>query len=83
MENTINIKNYKHLSDLSSYNHNLYEGEGRVIIEECDDDNGYMYYEKNIYGTIHLGNYIGVNGIFDDFKDNEEITHVTIDTELW
>ena len=61
METAIKIGNYKHNPKLSSYNHNFYEGEGRTILETCDDDDFFQYYEVMENGCLkHLGNCYGV-----------------------
>ena len=75
MENAIKIGNYRHDPKLSFYNHNFYKGEGRTILETCDDDCFFQYYEvmENGYHK-HLGNYYGIGGIFLDYQVGDTIT---------
>lgn len=56
----------------SVYNHNYYLSEdGKIILEECDDDNGFYYYwvDPVTGNTDYIGLVIGCYGIFDSEYD--------------
>ena len=53
----------------SFYNHNYYYSDelNELILEECDDDSYFEYYNVNVFGShIYLGAYNGIGGIFED-----------------
>lgn len=72
---------YNGLYHYSSYNHNYYTNdEGEIILEECDDDNGFSYYriDPMTGSDDYLGFSFGYGGIFED---GEKI--VTLDSEIF
>lgn len=72
---------YNGLYHYSSYNHNYYTNdEGEIILEECDDDNGFSYYriDPMTGEDEYLGSEYCSCGIFNS---DEQI--VMLDSEIF
>ena len=73
----------------SAYNHNYYTSEeGVIILEECDDDNGFNYWwvDSENGDTDYIGGVMATFGIFDEEYDGypgrDENGIVELDTDF-
>lgn len=95
MKSLIDIKKYRYINNMvwgenndiiliSSYNNNYYFSKqlNDVILEQCNDDNFFMYYRINyITGEkYHIGNYISDDG-FGIFLVDADI--VELHDDIW
>ena len=73
----------------SIYNHNYYTSEdGLIILEECDDDNTFYYYnvDPNTGNTEYYGLVDSIFGIFDENYDGYPVLNesgiIELDTDF-
>lgn len=70
----INVTDYYHVSKIefnghmykSSYNHNYYTNGVKLILEECDDADCFLYYHIVNNSREYLGCFYSLIGIFDN-----------------
>ena len=84
-QNQVNFNGEIHYS---SYNHNYYTSrDGVIILEECDDDNTFYYYnvDPNTGDTEYYGLVDSISGIFNEdydgfpYKNDEGIIELNSD----
>lgn len=100
MIHRINPSEYHHVTNIifngvefeSYYNHNYFYNEATndLVSEECDDDNGFVYYRISVIDNVVDETYLGLvidndyAGIFgEDFHDINENGEVELNSEIF